>query len=63
MNIIELAKEAQMRPDAREIWWKVCTHDLERFAALVRAEALEEVAVMFENEIAFMYAAAIRKLK
>lgn len=28
-----------------------------------RAEALEEVAVMFENEQAFTYAAAIRSMK
>lgn len=41
MNIIEMAKEAGMVPDAREVWWNVCTHDLERFAALVRAEERE----------------------
>ena len=37
--------------------------DMDEMKRTIRSEALEEVAVMFENEQAFMYAAAIRGLK
>ena len=71
MNIIELAKEAGFGyigfpPEEGE--WVCKESGLERFAALVRAEALEEAAKWFEANGANMMtkpecAAAIRRLK
>ena len=68
MNIIELAKEAGF--SEVEDWNSyVCDQQrLERFAALVRAEALEEAAKWFEGgaeieSLDHTIAAAIRRLK
>ena len=46
MNIIELAREAQQEnlTDTSGYWFQMEVRDLERFAALVRAQALEEAA-------------------
>ena len=67
MNIIELAKEAGLH---RTEWndWLCYDKTLERFAALVRAEALEEAAKVCETdemryECSDECAAAIRGLK
>ena len=68
MNIIELAKEAGF--SEVEDWNSyVCDQQrLERFAALVRAEALEEAAKVCDDESRYSNdaeccAAAIRRLK
>jgi hypothetical protein len=49
-DVVRLAKEAGMVPDAREVWWQVCTHDLERFATLVRADLMKQVMDTCEAE-------------
>jgi hypothetical protein len=69
MNIIELAKEAGFVEDTNcEIYGSY--YHLERAAALVRAEALEEAAKMCEAKQSYNamhanteFAAAIRGLK
>ena len=79
MNIIELAREADltfMGADAhcREDYFTATREELERFAALVRAAALEEATVVCETNAdrwpgtskvyaAMECAAAIRALK
>jgi hypothetical protein len=69
MNIIELAKEAGLLADDGEVWLSPYQEAMERFAALVRAEALEEAAGWVEKLGALNtatpqnIAAAIRGLK
>ena len=68
MNIIELAKELGFRSHGKfsEIFLK---HRIKRFAAIVRAEALEEAAKVCEQDefqiykVAERCAAAIRGIK
>lgn len=60
MNIIELAREADltfMGADAhcREDYFTATREELERFAALIRAEVLEEAAGVCENTLAQHY--------
>ena len=63
MNIIELAKEAGFEGLLTQKWG---IEQLERFAALVRAEALEEeeeIAKTIGGSFADEFLAAIRGLK
>ena len=56
-NIIELAREAQQEnlTDASGYWFQMEVRDLERFAALIRVQALEEAAGVCENTLAQHY--------
>lgn len=65
MNLLELAKQADVAIQVHEGQvggpWKtyhVITPDLERFAALVRAEALDEAAGVCDEAVMFHEAAA-----
>ena len=50
MNIIELAKQAGFTAnDEQEVFLRVYREEIERFALLVRAAALEEVARVCEE--------------
>jgi hypothetical protein len=70
MNIIELAREAGFASRGEpSVYWNCLPSELKRFAALVRADALEEAAVVCENPDLIAnstfdgVAAGIRKLK
>jgi hypothetical protein len=70
MNIIELAKQAGFASRGEPpAYWNCLPNELEHFAALVRAAALEEAAGLCENPDLIMnstfdgVAAAIRNLK
>ena len=49
MNIIELAKEAGLQLNVHALAYPVIAQQLERFAALVRAEFIKEDLEVLEN--------------
>ena len=58
MNIIELAKQAELYLDGentQQPLYVLSPSDLERFAALIRAQTLEEAAEVCENTLAQHY--------